>query len=107
MIKIITLQSILSTILHTIVQKTDWSKFLTDTWQLLADRSFFSFSTAALLSKGIDNKLTFNDYVSNVCKAAHYHYQVSNVCKAAHYHVRVLHHVRKYVSHEIATSIAQ
>jgi len=41
----------------------------------------------------IDNKLTFNDHVSNVCKAAHYH-------------VRALRHVRKYVSQDIATSIA-
>jgi len=41
----------------------------------------------------IDNKVTFNDHVSNVCKAAHYH-------------VSALRHVRKYVSQDIATSIA-
>jgi Reverse transcriptase (RNA-dependent DNA polymerase)/Endonuclease-reverse transcriptase len=41
----------------------------------------------------IDSKLTLSDHVNNVCKAAHYH-------------VRALRHVRKYVSEDIAKSIA-
>jgi len=41
----------------------------------------------------IDNTLTLSDHVNNVCKAAHYH------CRA-------LRHVRKYVSEDIAKSIA-
>jgi hypothetical protein len=41
----------------------------------------------------IDNKLSLNEHVNNVCKAAHYH-------------SRALRHVRKYVSEDIAKSIA-
>src|SRR5258706_10961605 len=41
----------------------------------------------------IDNKLTLNEHVNNVCKAAHYH-------------VRALRHVRKYISENTAKTIA-
>ena len=41
----------------------------------------------------IDNTLTLNEHVNNVCKAAHYH-------------VRALRHVRKCVSEDIAKSMA-
>jgi len=41
----------------------------------------------------IDNNVTLTEHVNNACKAAHYH-------------VRALRHVRKYVSEDIAKSIA-
>src|SRR5258706_13791058 len=41
----------------------------------------------------IDNKLTLNEHVNNVCKAAHYH-------------VRALGHVRKYITENTAKTIA-
>jgi Reverse transcriptase (RNA-dependent DNA polymerase) len=59
----------------------------------LNDAPIILAQTTKSLGVTIDNKLTFNNHVSNVCKAAHYH-------------VRALRHVRKYVSQEIATSIA-
>src|SRR5258706_100910 len=40
-----------------------------------------------------DNKLTLNEHVNNVCKAAQYH-------------VRALRHVRKYISENTAKTIA-
>jgi Reverse transcriptase (RNA-dependent DNA polymerase) len=53
--------------------------------------------TSALSTKSlgvtIDSKLTLSDHVNNVCRAAHHH-------------VRALRHVRKYLSEDIAKSIA-